>query len=143
MGGGDFHQFLLEFLCIQGYTHRRYTGSRRAQRESPHASSLKTRPRLYLINSHLFQKKIHSADGIWTSWRFTKCSLSCGEGGTRSRVRECQGVANGGIPCQGPGEEKGLECSLTRPSCPVVKGKAKKGMFFSALHRFMMQKNCT
>ncbi|CAH1773733.1 unnamed protein product [Owenia fusiformis] len=63
-------------------------------------------------------------DGVWTDWGWAagasgECSVICG-GGIRTRIRECEGQAYGGLPCDGPDSED-VECN-TRP-CDNINGQ--------------------
>ena len=48
----------------------------------------------------------HPANAKWTLWEpWTPCSVSCGDGGKRSRYRHCHPPKNGGDECGAPVDE--------------------------------------
>ena len=67
-------------------------------------------------------------NGSWSEWSdWASCSLTCGDGGIKKRLRTCTNPppANGGLACEGPGEET-EPCNAGE--CP---GKILVSKFFS------------
>ena len=57
-------------------------------------------------------------DGAWFEWSdWTACSLTCGNGGTKNRSRECDGPHHSGDDCGGHAFEQ-MECFVI--DCPGV-----------------------
>ena len=59
-----------------------------------------------------------TVNGSWSDWTdWGSCTVTCGGGGNRKRLRTCTNppAAHGGLDCQGVGEETG-DCNS--PPCP-------------------------
>uniref|UniRef100_H3CC18 Complement factor properdin n=1 Tax=Tetraodon nigroviridis TaxID=99883 RepID=H3CC18_TETNG len=98
-------------LCGQGVSQRTRTCFGIAQSECEDAENkLEVRP----CNGTCCDAK------GWSSWQaWSSCSVSCGEGGVRTRRRTCSGPPECGAACTGPSEET-EDCPTS--TCPVHGG---------------------
>lgn len=61
----------------------------------------------FMVHWYLIWKST-TVNGSWTEWSdWGSCSLTCGDGGIKKRIRTCTNPppANGGLECEGAGEE--------------------------------------
>ncbi|XP_035664469.1 SCO-spondin-like [Branchiostoma floridae] len=98
-------------------------GIRTRQRtyQEPHGNGVKCRDMSYNTETEACNTDACSVDGEWSTWsHWTECDATCG-GGTTRRSRTCSAPApkNGGLGCEGLGQELSVcNAEPCGPECP-------------------------